>query len=29
MKPEFRESQQQIGNLLVGTPSGQQVPLTR
>ena len=28
MKPEFRESQQQIGNLLVGTPSGQQVPLS-
>ncbi|MBZ5501494.1 MAG: CusA/CzcA family heavy metal efflux RND transporter [Acidobacteriia bacterium] len=27
MKPEFRESAQQIGNLLVGTPSGQQVPL--
>jgi len=28
MKPEFRESEQQIGNLLVGTPSGQQVPLS-
>jgi cobalt-zinc-cadmium resistance protein CzcA len=28
MKPEFRESQQQIGNLLVGTPSGQQIPLS-
>ena len=27
MKPEFRESAQQIGNLLVGTPSGQQIPL--
>ena len=27
MKPEFRESQQEIGNLLVGMPSGQQVPL--
>ncbi len=27
MKPEFRENAQQIGNLLVGTPSGQQVPL--
>jgi cobalt-zinc-cadmium resistance protein CzcA len=28
MKPEFREGAQQIGNLLVGTPSGQQVPLS-
>jgi cobalt-zinc-cadmium resistance protein CzcA len=28
MKPEFRESPQQIGNLLVGTPSGQQIPLS-
>ncbi len=28
MKPEFRESQQQIGGLLVGTPAGQQVPLS-
>jgi heavy metal efflux system protein len=27
MKPEFRESAQQIGNLLVGTPGGQQIPL--
>jgi heavy metal efflux system protein len=27
MKPEFRENAQQVGNLLVGTPSGQQVPL--
>ena len=27
MKPEFRENAQQIGNLLVGTPAGQQVPL--
>jgi cobalt-zinc-cadmium resistance protein CzcA len=27
MKPEFRESAQQIGNLLVGTPAGQQIPL--
>ena len=27
MKPEFRENQQEIGNLLVGMPSGQQVPL--
>ncbi len=28
MKPEFRESAQQIGNLLVGTPGGQQIPLS-
>jgi cobalt-zinc-cadmium resistance protein CzcA len=28
MKPEFRESAVQIGNLLVGTPSGQQIPLS-
>jgi cobalt-zinc-cadmium resistance protein CzcA len=28
MKPEFRENSQQIGNLLVGTPSGQQIPLS-
>ncbi len=28
MKPEFRESAQSIGNLLVGTPSGQQIPLS-
>ncbi len=28
MKPEFRESAQQIGNLLVGTPTGQQIPLS-
>lgn len=27
MKPEFREDAHQIGNLLVGTPSGQQIPL--
>jgi cobalt-zinc-cadmium resistance protein CzcA len=27
MKPEFRENAQQIGNLLVGAPSGQQIPL--
>jgi len=27
MQPEFRESAQQIGGLLVGTPSGQQIPL--
>jgi cobalt-zinc-cadmium resistance protein CzcA len=28
MRPEFRENAQQIGNLLVGTPAGQQIPLT-
>ncbi len=28
MKPEFRENALQIGNLLVGTPSGQQIPLS-
>jgi cobalt-zinc-cadmium resistance protein CzcA len=28
MKPEFRESALQIGNLLVGTPGGQQIPLS-
>ncbi len=28
MKPEFRESPQQIGNLLVGTPTGQQIPIS-
>src|SRR5580698_8692229 len=28
MKPEFRGNAQQIGNLLVGTPSGQQIPLS-
>ena len=28
MQPEFRENAQQIGNLLVGTPSGQQIPLS-
>jgi cobalt-zinc-cadmium resistance protein CzcA len=27
-KPEFRENAQQIGNLLVGTPGGQQIPLS-
>src|ERR1700689_68700 len=27
MKPEFRGNAQQIGNLLVGTPAGQQIPL--
>jgi cobalt-zinc-cadmium resistance protein CzcA len=29
MKPEFRESAKEIGNLLVGTPAGQQIPLTQ
>jgi heavy metal efflux system protein len=29
MKPEFRENAQAIGNLLVGTPSGQQIPLSQ
>ena len=28
MQPEFREGAQQIGALLVGTPSGQQIPLS-
>jgi cobalt-zinc-cadmium resistance protein CzcA len=28
MKREFRENAQQIGNLLVGTPTGQQIPLS-
>jgi cobalt-zinc-cadmium resistance protein CzcA len=28
MEPEFRENAQQIGNLLVGTPAGQQIPLS-
>ena len=28
MKPEFRQSAQQIGSLLVGTPTGQQIPLS-
>ena len=27
MQPQFRSSQQQIGDLLVGTPDGQQIPL--
>jgi cobalt-zinc-cadmium resistance protein CzcA len=27
MKPEFRQSSQEIGDLLVGTPAGQQIPL--
>jgi cobalt-zinc-cadmium resistance protein CzcA len=29
MKPEFRENAQQIGGLLVGTPAGQQIPLSQ
>ena len=29
MRPEFRENAQQIGNLLVGTPAGQQIPLSQ
>ena len=28
MEPQYRENQQAIGNLLVGTPSGQQIPLS-
>jgi heavy metal efflux system protein len=28
MQPQFRSSAEQIGNLLVGTPDGQQIPLT-
>jgi heavy metal efflux system protein len=28
MRPEFRENSTEIGNLLVGTPSGQQIPLS-
>jgi cobalt-zinc-cadmium resistance protein CzcA len=28
MQPQFRSSSEQIGNLLVGTPDGQQIPLT-
>ena len=28
MEPEFRESARDIGNLLVGTPAGQQIPLS-
>ena len=27
MQPQFRSSAQQIGDLLVGTPAGQQIPL--
>jgi len=29
MKPEFRESGPEISNLLVGTPNGQQIPLSQ
>jgi heavy metal efflux system protein len=29
MQPQFRSSPQQIGNLLVGTPAGQQIPLSQ
>jgi len=29
MQPQFRSSAQQIGNLLVGTPTGQQLPLSQ
>jgi heavy metal efflux system protein len=29
MEPRYRESAQQISNLLVGTPSGQQIPLAQ
>jgi cobalt-zinc-cadmium resistance protein CzcA len=29
MQPPFRESAQAIGNLLVGTPAGQQIPLSQ
>jgi cobalt-zinc-cadmium resistance protein CzcA len=29
MEPKFREDPTQIGNLLVGTPSGQQIPLNQ
>jgi cobalt-zinc-cadmium resistance protein CzcA len=28
MEPQFRENAREIGNLLVGTPSGQQIPLS-
>jgi cobalt-zinc-cadmium resistance protein CzcA len=28
MRPEFRENEGEIGNLLVGTPAGQQLPLS-
>jgi heavy metal efflux system protein len=29
MQPQFRSSAQQIGNLLVGTPDGQQIPINQ
>ena len=29
MQPQFRSSAQEIGNLLVGTPTGQQIPLSQ
>jgi len=29
MEPQFRENAREIGNLLVGTPSGQQIPLSQ
>jgi len=29
MQPQFRESAHEIGNLLVGTPAGQQIPLSQ
>ena len=29
MEPQFRSTQNQIGNLLVGTPSGQLIPLSQ
>jgi cobalt-zinc-cadmium resistance protein CzcA len=29
MQPQFRSSERQIGNLLVGTPTGQQIPLSQ
>ena len=29
MQPQFRSSAQEIGNLLVGTPDGQQIPLSQ
>jgi heavy metal efflux system protein len=29
MQPQFRSSAHEIGNLLVGTPDGQQIPLSQ
>ncbi|MGA9056218.1 MAG: CusA/CzcA family heavy metal efflux RND transporter [Terriglobia bacterium] len=29
MQPQFRSSEREIGNLLVGTPTGQQIPLSQ